>query len=226
MQSSSHNLPVRVLKVWFDIVLGLGAAAAVLFLVWLVLSPFLMARGDFPADATVQVAIGERSLIPVMDLEVRQPASDVDSAVVEANLVDARGELRLLTTDWWMHFAFAGGIMLGIVVVLYSIWILRRVLVNVLENRPFDAINGRLLRRCGYIVLLVGTLGPTYDYWLARWALARVDITNLDLSPAITFNKDVFVVGLLFLVFGIILTRGHEIQTHEQELEEDQALTI
>ena len=38
--------------------------------------------------------------------------------------------------------------------------------------------------------------------------------------------QPVFVVGLLFLVFGLILTRGHELQNHEQELEEEQALTV
>ncbi|MGB5296729.1 MAG: hypothetical protein WBP34_17445 [Thermoanaerobaculia bacterium] len=38
--------------------------------------------------------------------------------------------------------------------------------------------------------------------------------------------KAVFVVGLLFLVFGAILTRGHELQEREQALEKGQAFTI
>jgi hypothetical protein len=226
MTVSSQHLPVRILKIWFDVVLALGGVAAAIFVVWFALSPFLMARGDVPADATVQVAIGTRSLVPVVDLEIAPPDTGEDPPVVQANLVDARGELRLKTTDWGMHFAFAGGIMLAIVVVLYSIWILRRVLVNVLADRPFAAINGKLLRRCGTIVLFVGALGPVYEYVMARWALSKIEIANLELSPAITFNKDVFVVGLLFLVFGLILTRGHELQVREETLEEEQALTI
>ena len=65
MKSKSKNLPVRILKIWFDVVLVVGGAATLLFVVWLAFSPFLMADGDSPADATVQVVVGECSWIPV-----------------------------------------------------------------------------------------------------------------------------------------------------------------
>jgi hypothetical protein len=64
------NLPVRILKIWFDIVVVLGGAATLLFLGWLALSPFLMAKGDLPSDATVRVVVGERSWLPVYRLDL------------------------------------------------------------------------------------------------------------------------------------------------------------
>ena len=116
--------------------------------------------------------------------------------------------------------------MLATLVIYYVIWILRRVLVNVLKDRPFDGANGILLKRCGYIVLILGAILPPIDFALSHHMLSRIDVATIDLRPAITFEKDVFVVGLLLLVFGVILTRGHELQEHEQALEEEQAYTI
>lgn len=220
------NLPVRILKIWFDIVLVLGVVAALVFLGWLALTPILMARGDFPSDATVQVTVGERSWVSVYPLEFKPVAPSENLRIEKASLVDARGELRLLTTNWRLHFLSLGGIILATGVILYVIWILRRVLINVLDDRPFEAANGRLLRRCGYIILILGAIYPPFDYVLSDYVLSKLDVTNIDLHPAITFDKDIFVVGLLFLVFGIILTRGHELQEQEQALEEEQAYTI
>ena len=65
----ARNLPVRILKIWFDVVLVLGILSAVIFLAWLAISPFLMAGGEVPSDANVQVVIGQRSLIPLVPLE-------------------------------------------------------------------------------------------------------------------------------------------------------------
>lgn len=88
------------------------------------------------------------------------------------------------------------------------------------------AANGRILRQSGYIFLIMAALWPVADFALSSYVLSRIDVTNLDIRPAITLDKDAFVVGLLFLVFGAILTRGHELQEHEQALEEEQAFTI
>ncbi len=226
MFGNRKMLPVRVLKIWFDVVLALGTVAALLLLIWLVLSPFVIAEGNVPAEATVTVALGERSWIPVYPLVI-EPADPSSTLTIErATLVSGRGDLRLVTRNWRLHFAYLVGILFGTGIVLYGVWTLRRVLVNVLDNRPFDAENARLLSRCGYLILLVGAVYPPYAYLLSRWVVFRLVVGNLTLSPAITFDKDVFVVGLLFLVFGFILERGYQIRQHELELEEEQALTI
>ena len=226
MNAKSKLWPVRILKIWFSVAIGLGGAATFVFVVWFAVSPFLMAEGEVPADTTVRVVVGERSWIPVYQLNVIPAEGSEDLAISDTKLVKASGELRFITTSWWLHFLSLGEILLGAVIVLYIIWNLRRLLINVLDDRPFAAANGKLLRQSGYIILIMAALWPVADFALSDFVLSQMHVKNLDLRPAITLDKDVFVVGLLFLVFGFILTRGHELQEHEQELEEEQALTI
>lgn len=226
MRIKSRDWPVRILKIWFGVMVVLGGAATLIFVIWLVLSPFLMAKGDLPADATVRVVVGERSWIPVYRLEFTRVDNSADVGLADVHLVKASGELRFVTTSWWLHFTSLGAIMLGAIIILYVIWSLRRLLINVLDNRPFAAANGKILRQSGFIILIMAALWPVADYALSSYVLSRIDVTNIDLSPAITLDKDAFVIGLLFLVFGAILTRGHELQEHERVLEEEQAFTI
>ena len=227
MTAKTTVLPVRVVKIWFDIVLFLGALSAVALAGSLAISPFLMAGGKNPSDAAIQVVVGERSFMPIMPLEIGPaPGSSRDFGIEKASLVKARGELRLQTTDWWLQFASLGRFLAVTLVLLYVVWMLRRVLKNVLDDRPFDPANGGLLRRCGSSILVLGVALPPLDLALASRVLSGIRVANLNLRPAITFDKDVLLVGLLFLVFGIILTRGNEIQEHEQALQEEQSLTI
>ncbi len=227
MNAKTGVLPVRILKIWFDVVLVLVALSAVPLVGWLAVSPFLMADGKTPSDATIQVVVGERSFLPVMPLEIEPtPDTSRNPGIEKASLVKARGELRVLTTDWWLQFASLGRLLVAMLVIFYVIWMLRRVLKNVLEDRPFDSANGALLRRCGYSILILGVSLPPLDFALANYVLSDIHVTNLNLRPALTFDKDVLLVGLLFLVFGIILTRGNEIQLHEQALQEEQSLTV
>ena len=227
MNAKTGVLPVRILKIWFDVVLVLGAPAAVVLVGWLAISPFLMADGKDPSEAAIQVVVGERSFLPIMPLEIG-PARGTsrDPGTEKASLMKARGELRLQTTDWWLQFASLGRFLVAMFVILYVVWMLRGVLKNVLDDRPFDSVNGGLLRRCGYSILILGVVLPPLDYALASRVLSGIRVANLNLRPAITFDKDVLLVGLLFLVFGIILTRGYEVQEHEQALQEEQSLTI
>lgn len=227
MNAKTGVLPVRILKIWFDVVLVLGALSAVALVGWLAISPFLMADGKNPSDAAIQVGVGERSFLPIMPLEIEPaPGTSRDPGIENASLVKARGELRLQTTDWWLQFASLGRFLVAMMVVLYVVWMLRRVLKNVLDDRPFDPANGGLLRRCGYSILLLGVALPPVDFVLASRVLSGIRVANLNLRPAVTFDKDVLLVGLLFLVFGIILTRGNEIQEHERALLEEQSLTV
>lgn len=226
MSTRVKIVPVRILKIWFDICLVLAGAATLMFLLWLPISPMIMVGREMPADATVQVVIGERSWLPVYELEHQVIKGFEALGIDELRLVKARAELRFVTTSWWLHFASLGGILLGSVIILYVIWILRRVLINVLADRPFDETNGRLLQRSGLIVLILGVIWPAFGYVLSDFVLSGLEVIDLDLRPAITFSSDVLIVGLLFLVFGAILTRGHEIEVHERELEEEQRLTV
>ena len=69
MNTKTTILPVRLVKIWLDVVLVLGALSAVALVGSLVVSPFLMADGKNPSDAAIQVVVGERSFMPVLPLE-------------------------------------------------------------------------------------------------------------------------------------------------------------
>ena len=73
------------------------------------------------------------------------------------------------------------------------------------------------IRRSGWIIIAVSTVWPAVHYALASFVLSRIDITNIDLHPAFTFNRDFIILGFLFLVFAAILTRGHQLE-EEQKL--------
>ena len=60
MTINTKTLPIRILKIWFDVVLVLSGAAFAVFLLWLVASPFVMAGGATPVDGAIRAAIGER----------------------------------------------------------------------------------------------------------------------------------------------------------------------
>ena len=188
MRVRSKLWPVRILKIWFSVMVVLGGAATLIFLVWLAISPFLMAKGDIPVDATVRVVVGERSWIPVHELELTPLDDSGELWMDEARLVKAGGELRFLTTSWWLHFLSLGEIMLGAVIILYVIWNLRKLLINVLDDRPFAAANGRILRQSGYILLIMAVLWPVADFALSSFVLSRIDVTNIHLRPAITLD--------------------------------------
>ena len=226
MSRRSQLLPIRILKIWFDVVLVVSGAAILLGLGWFLLSPLLMASREVPTDAAVHVSVGERSWLPVLAVDFEPIGSGNDLGIQRTRLVKGGGELRFLTTNWWLHFTTAGGFILGGAVMLYVIWALRKVVRNVLADRPFDAENGYYMRRSGYVLLVMAVVWPVLQFTLSKYVLSRIDVSTIDLYPAFNLDKDGFLVGLLFLVFGAILSRGYELQKHEQELEEEQALTI
>ena len=73
MGSKAKRLPIRILKIWFDVCLVLAGAATLIFLVWLFISPIVMTGRDIPADAAVQVVVGQRTWFPVYQLEYTGP---------------------------------------------------------------------------------------------------------------------------------------------------------
>jgi len=50
----------------------------------------------------------------------------------------------------------------------YVVYVLRSVLESILQGNPFAPENAVLIRRMGYMVLLVGFLHPTIEYLSAR----------------------------------------------------------
>jgi lipoprotein signal peptidase len=209
----------RAVKVWLDIVFVLGIAAIALLAGWLVLSPFIMAASDKPADVAVPVAIGTRSIVPVLSLRPAEPESGAAADVTRPRLVKGRGELRLETTSWGLQFVTNLGYLIAVVVGLYVVYLLRRIVATVLAGDPFAASNAFRFRLIGLILIGAGVIGPIVEYLAARIVLSRITIENVALSPPFNLSPDPIVGGLLVLALATVFERG-------SQLERDQSLTI
>jgi hypothetical protein len=183
---------------------------------WLALSPLIVAGPDSPGDIAVPVAIGARSIKPVVVLHEAGAAS---SEVTSPQIVDGRGELRFETTSWSLQFFTTLVRLFGIAVVLYLLYLVRRILQSALAGRPFavDCI-GRM-RIIGLSLIALGFAIPIIEYLVASKVLARLDLAGLQVSPPFDIRQETVVAGLLVLVLASIFSYG-------ARLESDQSLTI
>lgn len=204
----------RMVKIWLDVVFVLGAIVCVALVIWLLAAPIAMAISDKPSDVSLRVAIGERSVKPVMPMAGGGAGSvGVDSL----RIVDAAGELRFVTTDVWLHLASAGHWVIGTLLALYGIFLLRKILATVIAEHPFATSNVRRMRTLGFLLLGVSLLRPLVEYLVAKLVLAKISVDNVVLSPPISFSEDAFLGGLLLLVLATIFAYGSRLE-HEQSL--------
>ncbi len=165
---------------------------------------------------TVRNRIGSGSVRPV--LSVRAEASG--SASIESlRIVEGRGELRFLTTSWWLHFVSAVRMLVGTFAVLFVIYMLRKINVTVMEGHPFAATNVRRMRWIGLILMIGAVAVPMTEYSVARLVLDQVITEGIVLSPPFDLDVGVILVGLLLLVLATVFEYG-------SRLESDQSLTI
>jgi hypothetical protein len=217
--SAQKPVPLRILKFWLDVMFALAGAATVILGLWLLISPFAVPNSRSGGDVTVEVAIGERTFLPVLDLRASPEAGTSEPELYSPKLVKAHGELRLLTRSWGLHVLTMGPILIFSVVILWAIWLVRGFLASVLAGEPFAAANSRRLRLIGLITVTAALLAPVIDYFTAREVLSRISIEGIALQPAFTFSQDALIVGLLFLGLSMVFRHG-------TELEEEQTLTI
>lgn len=213
MSIRKEDLPVVILKIWLNVSLLTGAVGGAILLLWLLASPVLMAGDAMPADGVVWVDIGTRvfKIVPVLPLDA-EPATGVrDLGIAKANLVKGRGELRFTTTDWWLHFASLGCILLSLMVIVFVVWSLRKIVVNVQKGETFAVENSRYLRLSAFLLMGLAVLWPLTNYALSRYVLLHLDVSTVELQPAFAFDSDALLVGLVLLIFSVILSRGHRI---------------
>ncbi len=204
----------RIVKRWLDVVFVLGTIVCSLLLVWLLAAPVAMTVSDASADVALKVAIGEGSVWPVMPM-----AGGGIGAVAADSLrvINATGELRFLTTAWWLHLASAGHMFVGALLGLYVIYLLRRILASVIEQRPFASSNVRRMRLLGFTLLAVSVLRPVAEYLVARLVLSQVAVENVSLSAPVDFSPEAVFGGLLLLVLATIFDHGSRLE-HERSL--------
>jgi len=206
---------VSVTKLLLDVVFYLGCAGAVGIAVWLAVSPLVMRDGR-AGDATIPVAVGEGVLYPKVEVTVdRAAAPDVQRAA----LVEARGNLRVQTTDWSLQFLPNLGLLLALGISLLIVHLLRLMLRTVRAGEPFAEANARRPRIIGVLLLVVGVVGPLLEYLVSSLLLARVPVTGLAVSASLDPRTDVILGGLLLLVLSAVFVRG-------AELERERSLTI
>ena len=145
----------------------------------------------------------------------RNAAPDIHRAV----LVDARGELRLQTTDWVLQFFPNLGMLIALGIVLYLVLTLRRMIGTVIGGEPFTEINVRRMRTMGVVLLAIGVVGPVLEYLVVRALLARVPVSGIAVSAPLDAQTSVILIGLLLLVLSTVFARG-------VELERDRSLTV
>ncbi len=161
---------VTVTKLLLDVLFWVSGIAAVLFTLFLVLSPLAMHDG-FVADAAFPVSIGEGTVRTILPLTVDTVASP---GVQRAVIVDARGELRLQTTRWPLQFLPNLGMLLALWLAIYIIYLMRGILRRVKDGDPFAAQNVRSLQIIGTLLLALGLFGPVLEYAIVRSLLTHI----------------------------------------------------
>jgi len=202
-------------KKLLDVILGLLIVGSVLLILWMAISPLILASSKTPASASVQVAIGSGSESQ-FEVTFAGPTDGLNGPVY---VEEAQGVLRLETTRW--SFVLISNIakLLTAIGIAYVVHLLRSVLQAILQGDPFAKENSVRIRRIGYLVLLIGFLYPTVQYIAANEILNQLPIADPTLSPTSPFQAEVILASLLILILAQVWSYGWE-------LERERALTI
>ncbi len=218
---SQNVRPARIVKIWLDAILVLGSIGGALLGLWLILSPFVMSAPGGYADASFRVSIGERSIMPVIHLDIvdDKTATDTHPEFRRPRIVKGRAELRFETTNWALQCMSSITYWIAILVLLYVTYGLRSILATVLEGNPFVAANSRRLRRIGFVLIGAGLTAPVLEYVSARIVLSRIALSGVELSAPIDVVPGLLLGGLMLLALSTVFGHG-------ARLEEDRSLTV
>lgn len=198
-----------------DVILALLIGACVCLVLWIAISPLILAGGEMPGSASVPVAIGSGS---DPEFEVRFGGS-AEKVISAAYVEEAQGVLRLETTNWGLVLISNMAKLLTAIGIAYVIYLLRSVLQAIIQENPFGPETGVRIRRIGYLVLLVGLLRPTVEYVAANEILNQLPIAEPMLNPPSPFKAEIILASLLILILAQVWSYGLEI-------ERDRVLTI
>lgn len=204
----------RAAKASLELFLIAGTIMWVLLTGYLLPSSGLMGVPDSRADVAVAVAIGDRTFAPIVRFESPTPG-----VVSQPALAGGIAQLRFETTSRLLSFVSTASILAAIALLLYIAWVLRRILLAVIDGRPFDPANGRGLRMLAFLLIVGAFAAPLTEYLLARWVLGSIEVEGIALSPPFRMSLTPILAGLLLYVLSTIFQHG-------AELEEDRSLTI
>jgi len=174
-------LSARVVKVWLDVILVAGGIGTVLLTLWWLLSPLAAGGSHVPYEVSLPVALGEYPVGPLRSVLTLE--ADPDSPVVleRPRIVDGSGELRFDTGSFLIHFATTAVWVLGLLVVLWVVFLLRRIFKTVVDGDPFSTANAIRLRTIALIMMAAGVLVPLIQNLVAAMVLRRVAIEGIPL---------------------------------------------
>ncbi|UCG87143.1 MAG: DUF2975 domain-containing protein [Gemmatimonadota bacterium] len=215
MPGRAHT-SAHIVKLWIDVSFVVAFAGFCLLALWLALSPMIMAGPNSRGDVAIPVAIGSRSIRPVVAVQEAGPAS---GEVANPRIVDGRGELRFETNSWSLQFFPNLVRVFGFGVVLYLLYLVRGILRSALAGRPFAVDCIARIRIIGLSLIALGFAIPFIEYSVASNVLARLDLAGLAIAPPFDIRQETVFAGLLVLVLASIFGYG-------ARLESDQSLTI
>ena len=215
MSTTKDMRLARFVKKLLDVIYWLLVAACAFLVLWIALTPLILASGENPISAWVPVAIGSGAR-PQFEVKFGGAAEE---GIREAYVEEAQGVLRLETTEWsFVAITNLALLVIGIALV-YFFYLLRSVLQNIISGEPFGPQTGARIRRIGYLVLGLGFLIPTLEYVAASMILNQLPTAQPALSLPSPFRAEIILTSLLILILAQVWSYG-------LELERDQALTI
>jgi hypothetical protein len=215
MSAKQNPKILRIVKVILDILFGLLVIVSVFLALWIALSPLILRVTDIAIMSSVPVAIGT-GIEPRIEVEI----AGAEAEGIQAAYVDeAQGTLRLETTDLYLIFISNLAKLLTALGLTYLIYLLRSVIIALEQGEVFSLENVVLIRRIGYLVLVVAFVRALVEYIAAYEFLNRLEILKPPLSLPSPFESEVILTSLLILVLAQVWSYG-------LELERERALTV
>lgn len=214
--ATTRNLRLAlILKVVLDIIFGGLILVCVFLVIWIAVFSLLSRQAEYLGTASIPVVLGigeERQFDVTLS---GSPKDNINAAFLD----ETEGTLRL-ETDSTLLIGIANAAKLILAIGLaYITYLLRAVVQAIREGDPFMAENARRIRRIGYMVLILGFVGPAVEHLAATEILNRLPPTTPVLNPGPTFDIRIVLVALFILLLAHIWSYG-------LELERDRALTI
>jgi len=107
------------------------------------------------------------------------------------------------------------GITVFLILILLVLIQLRKILKNVVNEKPFAQENAKRMKNIGYIVMAGSVLIPVIKTFTVNRIINAFDLNNV--SAVYKVNTEVLLIGLLIILFSAIFSYGTYLQTEYDE---------
>jgi hypothetical protein len=215
MSAAKNSKILHTVKVILDIFFWLLVIASVLMLLWTALSPVIMRLTGIPITSSAPVTIGQ-GVDPRMEVVISGAET---SGIRMAYIEDAQGTLRIETHDWYLNFISNLAKLVTGSGLAYLAYLLRSIVISIMQGDVFTPENVVRVRRLGYLVLGVAFVQASLEYLAAYEFFRLLEMTSPPISLPSPFEAGTILASLLILALAQVWSYG-------LELEQDRALTI